>query len=705
MRRSGSFALALAFGIALAVAAVAGTVSRQDEPGLPVGELLRLEAVPGQVSTPLDDQVQYLSEALGGTRRVTADEYEERFGPEFAPQFFESEQEDPADSLNRTFDALFADGGTIGFVRVRERQPGYVRILAAAEDGTPRDIGVFSTDDDRIVFLTLHVDETHRRRLLAWQSVLILVAGVGSVAAAAVAWRFVANRQAWTLLAASIPALAAVGVLYDSRAIYTAGRVLPSLLVVVAVALLLDTRAGRPPRWVAAAAVAAAVLGALAPFVGDSLRIGHPAVVGALTDNAGLYRLLLASSAGLTVVAMTGVAVVNAGRFGLTGGWSKPALWITTSIAAVWSLAALGAAVDYGLGDGTLASGPFEAVTLAAAAAIPAAVLFRLVVSRWERPELAALVIDLEGEGVDLQPAVAKALDDPTLQVLTSPDGDHLLNDSGDQVSSDDIGDGRALTRIQSGPHLVGGLVHNAGLQRDPERLEAVAAAAGMAMELSQLNERVVAQLDEVNASRARILQASDIARRQVERDLHDGAQQRMVAHGLDLQRACRLAGARGQDDLASLLHEATQHVRETIEEIRAVSRGRQPSLLAERGLATAVDALAERASVPVHIEISARQLPEDVERAAYYIIAEGLTNMAKHAEASSAQVSITSNDGDALVMICDDGRGGARMSPGSGLEGLKDRVAATGGAFDISSGSEGTTLTAKIPCRSRGEP
>ena len=121
--------------------------------------------------------------------------------------------------------------------------------------------------------------------------------------------------------------------------------------------------------------------------------------------------------------------------------------------------------------------------------------------------------------------------------------------------------------------------------------------------------------------------------------------------------------------------------------------------MLAERGLATAVDALAERAPVPVRIDISAEQLPASAERTAYYVIAEGLTNVAKHAMATNAQVSITRRNGVACVTIRDDGRGGAEIAAGSGLEGLNDRVAATGGTLKISSGPGGTTLEATIPC------
>ena len=656
-----------------------------------MGELLRLEAVPADPLSPVDGHVQFAVELFGGTRRFTEADLTDRFTPRWAEEF-------TAEGLNSSTDALFADVGTISFVRVSERQPQLVRLLSVAENGTPAQALVETADSGRIEGLTLGFPQSPPR-LPAWESTLTLLAGWVLLAGAAAAWRYRAVAEAWTLLVASLPALAGVLVLSNSNLAYTAGRVIPSLVLVFAVALLVGPTAGRPKLWVLATAVAAAGVGALAPFVRDSLLVGHPTVVGAFTNSETGYRVLLASSAGLTVLAIGGVAAVNISRIGRASGQLRPALWVGTSIAAIWAVAAFGAAVDFSGGDGTLASGPFTAIVWGALVGVPPAVIFRLVSSRWDRPELATLVIDLESEGADLQHAIAKALEDPSLQVLTSPDGEQLLNEAGEEISPGRIPDDRALTRIQSGRRLIGGLVHTSALQRDSARLEAVAAAAGMALEVSRLNQQVVAQLDEVDASRARILQASDTARRRVERDLHDGAQQRLVALGLRLQRARRLADPEDRDELAALLEDATKEIRDTIEEIRAVSRGGQPALLAERGLATAVDALAERAPIPVRIDITAEQLPPSAERTAYYVIAEGLTNVAKHAKATSAEVSITRRNGIACVTIRDDGKGGAEMAAESGLEGLNDRVAATGGTFNISSDPGGTTLEATIPC------
>ncbi len=580
MPNTGRFTLALAVVAALAAAAVAVTISRGSRDSLPVVELLRVEPVPGEVTSALDEHLQFLAEIFAGTRRYTEADLASRFVPGFSEVF-------TAEELNAQLEPLFRDGGAIKFVRYREREPRAARVLGVAEDdGSTGDLVVVVEDTGRIgSYATVSSGEP--RRLQPWESALILVAGWGLVGSAAAAWAYRASRAAWTLLAASVPTLAAVLVLSDSSALYTAGRVVPALVLVAAVVLLLPPGRPAPGRWLLATAVAAAAAGVLAPFTRDAALIGHPDVLGAFVDGEAPHRVLLAASAGLGAVAMAIVAARNMRALNGAGAKVRPTLWAATAIAAAWAAAALTAAVDFGVGDGTVAGGPATAVIWAALAVAAAVVVVRLIIA-------------------------------------------------------------------------------------------------------------LVAQLEEVGASRARILDASDADRRRVERDLHDGAQQRLVALGLHLQRARRLAGS---DDLAELLEDATREVRGAIEDIRAVTRGGLPPLLADRGLAPAVDALAERAPVPVTVDIAPGPLPANAERTAYFVIAEGLTNMAKHAGATNAEVSITRSNGLASVTIRDDGKGGAKIAPGSGLEGLNDRVAAVGGTFRISSGPAGTTLEATIPC------
>lgn len=690
--RAGSFAVALVLVVAMALGALAGTMARAGRPGLPLNEQLRAESLPDGPPRSLDEHVRHVFEVLGGTTRATAADAD-RFTPELAANL------GPA-GLNGYADRLAAELGPVRFIRYADRDPEAAVVLAVAGGETPTQLTIAVDDIDRqIDGFILDVDQRDPHRLPTWQAVLLLVAAVALIAATGMAWMYHAETETWLLGVCAVAVLALPLVLSESSGFYTVGRAVPGFVVVFAAALLLGPVDGTAPRVVLGTAVVAGLAAALAVFVLDVTPIGHPEVIGAVADSEPLYRVLMAGAGVLTGLAMGGVAVSNLRRVASATGQMRQALWAAASVAGIWAIAGLGAALDIGTGDGTLAGGTFAALAWAALAVVPAVVVFRILVTEWGRPELAALVIDLEAESGDLQPAISRALDDPSLQVLSSPDHKHLVDGTGLEVAVDELPASRALTRIQSGGCLIGALVHDAQLKRDPDRLEAVAAAAGMALQVSQLNRQIAGQLVEVDASRARILTASDTARRQIERDLHDGAQQRLVAHGLRLQRARRLAASGERDELLALLEDATREVRQTINDIRAVSRGAQPALLAERGLAPAVDALAERAPVPVKLEIVAKDLPVTAERTAYYMIAEGLTNMAKHASASRASVSICRDHGDAQVTISDDGRGGAQISPGSGLEGLNDRVAAIGGTFHITSGPSGTTLEATIPC------
>jgi signal transduction histidine kinase len=203
----------------------------------------------------------------------------------------------------------------------------------------------------------------------------------------------------------------------------------------------------------------------------------------------------------------------------------------------------------------------------------------------------------------------------------------------------------------------------------------------------------------ELQASRARIVEAMDAERRRLERNLHDGAQQRLVT----LSLALRLAAAKLDTDpvqAKELLEKASAELAEGLAELRELARGIHPAVLTERGLAPALASLAERAAVPVNFrEMVESRLPEPVEAAAYFVVAEALTNVAKYADANAVNVRVAQRDGTAFVEIADDGVGGADLSAGSGLRGLADRVEALGGKLEVESPpGEGTTLLASIP-------
>jgi signal transduction histidine kinase len=222
-----------------------------------------------------------------------------------------------------------------------------------------------------------------------------------------------------------------------------------------------------------------------------------------------------------------------------------------------------------------------------------------------------------------------------------------------------------------------------------------------VAEENLRLDTELQARLEELRESRARIVEAGFAERRRVERDLHDGAQQRLLALALDL-RLARSTLDRDPGAAAELLDAAAGGLTEATEELRELARGIHPPVLADRGLAAALDALASRSSVPITIEADRnKRAPAAAEAAAYFVVSEALTNVARHANAASAVVSVRHTDGRMEVEVRDDGDGGADPGIGSGLRGLSDRVAALDGSLEVeSTAGAGTVLRATIPIR-----
>jgi len=212
------------------------------------------------------------------------------------------------------------------------------------------------------------------------------------------------------------------------------------------------------------------------------------------------------------------------------------------------------------------------------------------------------------------------------------------------------------------------------------------------------LRRRISVLVEELHASRARLVEAGDAARRRLERDLHDGAQSRLVALALLLRSARRRA--EGQPELAELLDQAQQELQTSLAELRELARGIHPAVLTERGLEPALQALVSRAPLPVTLEAATRErLPGPVESAAYFVVSEGLANVAKYAQATHASVEVRQVNGSVSVEVRDDGVGGADAANGSGLRGLQDRLAALDGTLSLDSpAGRGTRLRARIP-------
>jgi signal transduction histidine kinase len=203
---------------------------------------------------------------------------------------------------------------------------------------------------------------------------------------------------------------------------------------------------------------------------------------------------------------------------------------------------------------------------------------------------------------------------------------------------------------------------------------------------------------EELAASRVRIVEASDAERRRLERNLHDGAQQRLVATSLTVRMAARRLA--GDPTAREMLDRAGDELIRALEELRELARGLHPAVLSDHGLRAAIEAVADRAPVPVTVDVPAgERLPETIEAAAYFVVCEALTNVAKYAHASEARVRVERGDGHATVEVVDDGVGGADERGGSGLRGLADRVEALGGRLVVTSPvGEGTAVRAQLP-------
>ena len=294
-------------------------------------------------------------------------------------------------------------------------------------------------------------------------------------------------------------------------------------------------------------------------------------------------------------------------------------------------------------------------------------------------------------------PVLAQALDDPGLELLFRlPNGDVHVDAAGRVVDGGGEPD-RARTPVRRGTFPLATVVHDRALDERPDLLESVIGAAGLAIEIARLGVEVRRQLAEVEASRARIVTAGYEERRRLERDLHDGAQQRLVSIGLALRHV------QGQLPASSLaaqtLDSTVGELARAIEELRELARGVRPAGL-DDGLARALRELASRSPIRMSLELTDERFEDKLETAAYFVASEALANATKHGRASHVVLRSVRRNGSLLVSVRDDGVGGAIPSEGSGLAGITDRISALGGNVTVSSPpGRGTIVTAELPC------
>jgi signal transduction histidine kinase len=424
-----------------------------------------------------------------------------------------------------------------------------------------------------------------------------------------------------------------------------------------------------------------------------------------VSDNEAVGAAILTAQSLIGVFGVTAIAILLVRRWrGASAAYRsalRPVLTAGVVVATFLVLSLLGDVI--GIPDGA-AEDVIDVLATLAFTSVPFAFLAGLLGSRLSRASAVSELVARLGEAnrrQGLRDALAEALGDPSLSLAYwVPEQERYVDADGHPVEMPARDGNTACTPVEHEGRPVAMICHDASLDTEPELIATVGAAASLALENERLNVELRARVEELRASRARIVKAADDERRRLERDLHDGAQQRLVSLALNL----RLAGAKLDSDpetAKQLLDESAAELGEATTELRELARGLHPAVLSDRGLRPALEALVGRAPVPVELaEPPAERLPAAVESASYFVVAEALTNVARYAQASRAAVSVSRANGQVEVEVSDDGVGGADPDAGSGLRGLADRVAALDGRLEIVSPSGGgTTVRAVIPC------
>jgi signal transduction histidine kinase len=342
-----------------------------------------------------------------------------------------------------------------------------------------------------------------------------------------------------------------------------------------------------------------------------------------------------------------------------------------------------------------------QLATFAVGGLAPLAFLAGLLDARLAKGGVGELLVRLRANPTpDLQALLAQALRDPTLSlVYWLPQYGSWADQDGNPATLPEPDSGRRATIVKQDGEQIAALVYDATLGEEPELVEAVSAAAGIALENGRLEAELRARLQELHGSRTRVVEAQQNERRRLERDLHDGAQQRLVALALELGSLAEHSD--GDPATQKRLKHARSEVAQSLDELRGIARGLHPAVVSGHGLAVALESLV--ATAPLEIQLKADGLPrlkEQLEVAAYYVISESLTNAAKHAQASRVSVEVAADDHTLIVEIIDDGIGGADSELGTGLRGLADRVEALNGQLRIwSPPGRGTRARAELQC------
>jgi signal transduction histidine kinase len=485
----------------------------------------------------------------------------------------------------------------------------------------------------------------------------------------------------------------------NAPVLWTIGWLTEALWLAVIAQLVLTFPEGRPWSRSARLTIAAAYLVVLGGALATALMGADPrdllSVSGGASSNETVTQVqtALGVAVALTFLLLVGIRLIE-----LRGPArrAQTPLLVGACLAFPLTIVVL---LKQALGQDDSTFTGLETASRAMMLLIPLGLLAGVGWSRLRRSQATNFVVELQtGGSVSLRERLARALGDPSLELAYRLDDGRFVDERGESTALPDDPQ-RAVTLVSVSGETVAALVHDPLLLDDPALVESVRGTAGLVLENERLAAEVRAQLAEVRASRTRLVAATDEERRRIERDLHDGAQQRLVVLCVKLG----VAAGRTEPEVATTLLSAQDELEEAIAELRALARGIHPTLLREEGLDVALEGLARRAPLPVTIEgcVGGRLAPA-LELAAYFVATEALTNAVKHAAAASVTVDVEHAGGTFRLVVSDDGVGGALVTPAGGLSGLRDRVEALDGTLTVRTNpAGGTTVAAEMPCPS----
>jgi signal transduction histidine kinase len=530
--------------------------------------------------------------------------------------------------------------------------------------------------------------------LLAWATLPFIGAGM-------IAWRRRPDSRFGPLLiAAGLVTPASTLQWSDQTVLNTIGQLcdllLPALWLHVFLAYPTGRVTGRVRRLIVAAGYAAAL-------VLQVVILG----LGGFDDRHLLTVIVRPAAAeavqNVQLLALTGLSLVGVAALWLRQRAAGPALRRPVALlvdsfgAALIMVAALLAAGAFQLPGFEI----IRLVTFAVVGLAPLAFLVGLLDARLARSGVGEMVVRLNaGPPVDLRDLIARALRDESLTVVYwLPEHGVWADGSGQPVTLPGPADHRGVTVVEQRGEPLAALLHHPSLRDEPELVAAVSAAAAIALENDRLQVELRARLQDLRGSRSRLIDAAQDERRRLERDLHDGAQQRLIALSLELGL---LEGTlNGDPEAHRRLGRARQEVSVSLQELRDIARGIHPAVVSGHGLTVALESVAARTAMPLDLSVAGvPRLPENIEVAAYYVVSECLANTGKHAGATSGAIDVRMAGDLLVVQVTDNGIGGADPELGSGLRGLADRVEALDGRLRVwTPAAGGTCVRAEFPC------